>query len=447
MKNLKKLKLINASFFLITLIFAGIIALLNGKLFDYDTVLILAVSVIADVICFYRLNNGIIAIFRKKFNKPSKKNYRFVDYENVDNAIKEKITNAVCDNSIVTYKLNTRTVFQIIKEKDSLRLHKVKSLKNSFIDKNHTNNKYYKSDISLPYSSIKSVTYSISSKNFNLPIITIYTGKKYYRFIGMLEEFTENDIKEFFSDIARVKLKNNRADYNKTQYKAEISKLKYNILSMFGIIFASQLLLFSGNLENKFQILISLYRLITLTVLITLAILPIINNKKYSFSLFIPYSEQDNKIDVSTGYVLISISLIISSKLSTEINFTYSIILTLILTFAFIALCLLKTNILSDKNKYARMLLVFLIVFISSNGIVSNINYLVPIKTDVMYCSVIDRKTQNTKSGEDYYLTVSVSDRIVNIDVSEEVYKNNPKTVKVRRTKGILGIEYAGYIA
>ena len=179
MEKLNKLKNINAGFFLITLVLAVMVSLVNGKLFNSDTALILIISVFADAVCFYRLNNGVIAIFRKKYNKPSKKNLRFVDYENIDAAYKNNILGIICDNSIMTYKLNSRTAVQIIKEKDRLRLHKVKSLKTSIIDKNNTNNKIYKSDIFLPYSSIKSITYSISSKNFNLPIITIYTGKKY----------------------------------------------------------------------------------------------------------------------------------------------------------------------------------------------------------------------------------------------------------------------------
>ncbi|MCM1285661.1 MAG: hypothetical protein NC213_02585 [Acetobacter sp.] len=442
--KLNKLRIINAGFFLITLAFSVLISLINKKLFDCDIILILAASFVADAVCFYRFNNGIIAILRSKFNKPSKKNLRFVDYENIDTKQKDEIISKICDNSIVAYKLNTRTVFQIIKEKDYLRLHRVKSIQNSFIDKN--NKKQYKSDIFLPNSSIKGITYSISSKNFDLPIITIYTGKKYYRFIGMLEEFTEKDIVEFFSNITKVKLRNNRANNEKIIHKAEICRLKYNILSMLGIVFTPQLLLFSGNLENKFQILISFYRLISISVLIILALLPIVKNQKYEFSLFIPYRKNDNKIDISTGYIWINITLALSSKLSTEINFTYSMVLTLILTFVSIAFYLIKTNILDDKNKFARILLMSIIVFISSNGIINNINYLVPIKTDVIYCSVIDKEIRRTKNSEDYYLTVTIADSVININVSDDVYNNNPNTVKVRKTKGILGIEYAGYI-
>ena len=262
----------------------------------------------------------------------------------------------------------------------------------------------------------------------------------------MLEEFKEKDIAEFFGDAAKIKVKTHRADSVKTQYKAEISSLKYNILSMLGIVFAPQLLLFSGNLESRFFVLISIYRLITIFVLLALAVLPIVNNQKYKLDFLISQTDNDNQKDVTTGYIMITLALFYSSKLSTEINLAYSIILTLILAFVFTALYFVKTKMLCDKSKYARILVMLIAVFLCSNALVININYLASIKTEMVYCSVVSKEIKHAKYTEDYFLNVNISGRTIGLDVSEEVYESSPKTVKVHKAKGILGIEYAGYI-
>lgn len=449
---MKRLNLsrVNDCFFLISIALSVMFTLISAFVFEIDLksafLLMLLLSFTADAICFYRLNNGLIAIARKKFGKPSSKNLHFVAYEKNEFEPSPDLKG----KSLFVYKLNSRNAYQIIKLKDRFLVHRIypdREDSKIITDFDGIENLYVNSkDIEIYYSSVKSVIYSLSENNFYLPIISINTGKKHFRYIGCFKELKDNEVKEFFTDKAKVKIKNKYSDRDNIINKQQKSVLGYNVLTLFACTIVPQTIFVGVHSDEGYRhILSSLYILISLVILILYILMPIIWNKKYTFNLSSGSSE---KKDISAGTILVFATLLIAVDLKiTVINKGWYLILCLVI---FILICILyfSKNIsfirTFQKSKYIAAVLeiIFISAFVSSS-IILGVNYLVPTESYEQSYNVIDTHIEKRKHNYDYYATVRIGTAEYDIEISEELYDKSPSIVNVKRQKGLLGIEYA----
>lgn len=445
---------LNASFFFIGIITCTVLQFINAKLlgvgFD-DMKLIFAISLIAVAICFYRFNNGLIAVIRGRFGKPKKNDVHFVDYDLIKNTDEIK---AEIGDSLLVYKLNSRDAYQIIKQSDRLLLRRI-VLSNDPNECNYEtdlsnpdNIKFARGDISIRYESIRKITYKLSPSNYYNSIIEILVGKKCYRYIGAIEELDLKAVKEFFDDVFKIKTNKEQEDRVAQRVKAEKKALVFKAVNLLACICVPNVLL-SASATGKARILLSVYALISVLCLLVYLILPIAKPNEFSFiDSQKSVSRLDNLKDVLLGLALVSLVMFVSLVVrQTVLNTAWYIILIAVITIPTSVLLIKRGRLLLGDNKtFEKIGIVFSVVFfvaIAGSGIVSGINYAVPVKEYTQTYSISDRWIETgSKGGDHHYVCVRFDGRDEAILVDEDTYYDNSNKIDLVRSRGILGIEY-----
>lgn len=446
---------LNSSFFFIGIIACAVLQFVNAKIlgvgFD-DMKLLFAISLIAVTICFYRFNNGLIAVFRGRFGKPRKNDVHYVDYDLIKNADEIK---AEIGDSLLVYKLNSRDTYQIIRQKDRLLLRRV-VLSNDPNECNYETDlsnpdsiKFARGDISIRYESITKITYKISPTNYYNSIIEIRVGKKCYRYIGAIEELELATVKEFFDDI--FKIKTNKEQENKValRVRAEKQALVFKTMNLLACICVPNILLSASSTTGKARTLMSFYALICVACLLVYLILPIIKPTEFGFIDDAKSKKRlSNLKDVSLGIAFVSLALFISLVIrQTVLNYVWYLILVVILTIPLSVLFIKRGGMLLKENKtFEKIVTVFsvvLFVAVASSGIVSGINYAVPVKEYSQTYTISDRWIEkNSRGGEYHYVEVKFNGRDESVLVDSDTYYENLNKIDLVRSRGILGIEY-----
>lgn len=445
---------LNASFFFIGIIACTVLQFINAKLlgvgFD-DMKLIFAISLIAVVICFYRFNNGLIALIRGRFGKPKKNDVHFVDYDLIKNTDEIK---AEIGESLLVYKLNSRDSYQIIKQSDRLLLRRI-VLSNDPNECNYEtdlsnpdNIKFARGDISIRYESIRKITYKLSPSNYYNSIIEILVGKKCYRYIGAIEELDLKAVKEFFDDVFKIKTNKEQEDRVAQKVKAEKKALVFKIVNLLACICVPNVFL-SASATGKARILLSVYAMISVLCLLVYLILPIAKPTEFSFiDSQKTVSRLDNLKDVLLGLVLVSLVMFVSLVVrQTVLNTAWYIILIAVITIPISVLLIKRGRLLLGDNKtFEKIGIVFSVVCfvaIAGSGIVSGINYAVPVKEYTQTYSISDRWIETgSKGGDHHYVSVRFDGQDEAILVDEDTYYDSSNKIDLVRSRGILGIEY-----
>ncbi len=450
--NYRKL---NASFFLVGVIFCllveGINSVVMGIKFS-NLLIVILISVCIIAICFYRFNNGVIAILKGRFAKPRKTDLHFVDYDLVKN--KDELISAT-SGSLLVYKLNSRDSYQIIKQSDRLLIRKV-NIGDSVEDSNLVSDdfdsvKFARGDISVRYDSLTRVTYKISPDNYYEPIIEIIVGKKHYRYIGYINPLLDSDIKLFFSDIIKVKSLNKSNDRVEKRLENDKRVMAYNILKLVASIFVPNTLLSHAvTVDNKnARIITSIYMIVCVSTMIIFALLPIINPKKYGLFIDEYDKSQRDKVDVAIGPMTIGLLLLIAVvSYETPTNTGWYLFLVGVVFLALFIAFLFRNGITNtEKTKKWEQIIISLFIFgIMSASIVSGINYSIPVKSRVETFHISDRHIESrSKGGDDYYVTVRVDGHDKNVKVDLDTFEDNNSIIKLERTRGILGVEYIAH--
>lgn len=418
--------------------------------------LFFAVSVILCSSFFYHRNVGLIALIFGFFGKPSKYDTKFIDYSKpvVDDVEHLKEITDFGRSSMLFYQLNKREIYQIVKCNNRLILNKC-SLDNGIItDFSDVDKlKVGKGDYQIPYSAIKSVTYSYSATNYYLPIISIVTAEKQYRFIGFFEEINADEIKSFFSDIPGIKVKIKAKENSGKQMKQKMEQDKkvfilnvFLLLSSLTFPYAAFLHFFNEHVKG----LITVYAFVNTILLVVYLLLPIVDSKHYALS-----RDEENSIykeervykkkRVTQGVFIAYIFLLTFVFDETYINLWWMIALAAILSIAFIVSYFVANNIkyLSGMDKAGRILSVFLVYVFSSVVIVSCVNNLAVIEQSEQACYITAKSySYSQKAGPHYTAKIDLDGNEHRLHISRNTYESDDNTVNVKKVKGLLGVEY-----
>lgn len=440
---------LNSSFFFIGIALCFALQLINSVVTEFnDSVLIISLAVVT--ICFYRFNNGLIALIRGRFGKPRKNDVHFVDYDAVK--YKDEIKAEIGD-SLMVYKLNSRDAFQIIKQKERLLVRKcfISDDINECIYETDLSNpdsiKFAKGDISIRYESIDKITYKISPTNYYTAIIEIKVGKKTYRYIGLLEELVFDETKKFFESFCKVKTNKEQIDKVDEKLKIEKNMFLFRILNLVSCVTVPNVLI-SAMVETKGveHVLTSVYMLISVFALILYVVLPIINPKKFGFE--VERGSIGKKSDTLLAMMLVNLAMFITIVARQSIiNLSWYIILVGVLTviLAYLYLKVAKFYDLNDEKftKALTILTAVLIVGMTSASIVSGINYTIPLKSYSQTYTIEEKWEEHTsKGGTRYYADVRLDGKDETVLISSDTFDNNSNRIQLVRTRGILGIEY-----
>lgn len=443
---------LNASFFFIGIIASVLLQAINSVIMKYDFSqlrLIMIISIVAVIICFYRFNNGLIALIRGRFGKPRKNDLNYVDYDEKKTVfnLKEEI-----GDTLLVYKLNSRDTYQIIKQKDRLLLrkcvveHMLHTCETEETLANPDSIKFARGDISIRYESIDKITYKISPTNYYAPIIEIKVGKKTYRYIGFLEPFDFEEIEQFFKNACKVNKESNKKKDEKI--KAEKGALLFKILNLISCVVAPNILMSSVyEVKSSAHILTSVYMLISIVILILYILLPIINPKVYGYETDykkLAKNQNDTLIAILLICLLIMITIISHQSV---INFAWYVILSGGLTAALIYPFVKSSGFYNKLDEpFTRTLSVLaavLIVALSSASIVSGINYTIPLKSYSQTYTINDKWEQSTsKGGVNYYASIRIDGKDEEVMISSDTYESNSNHIQLVRTRGLFGIEY-----
>jgi hypothetical protein len=449
-------KKINPLFFFIGVVLSILIGLFNSALLNVDFAdsfwFFSLISICGCTLCFYRFNNGLIALFRGRFNMPKKSDLKYVDYSKcpIRNIQEFKDTIAYGDKCLIAYKLNSREVYQIIKQPDGLLVSRCYPEKNIAVETNYDNSiEKARNDTFIQYSKIKSVTYKISPNNYFLPIIQISVDKKCFSFIGYLEPFDRKDIDNFFSDITKVKGRNVKKSPDEQINEIEKITFRYNLFALLTCLVAPWNLVASliGGTGVP-RAVWSVYTIISVVLLVIYIYIGLSKSKKYKIDL-INDRKNDGKKDISVGLVLLSVSMILSIVLYISIiNWAWYLILCSIV-FAVLIIKYFKSNSLpkgnSKENKTSRFCMIFSVVFvfvISSGALVSAVNYSVPLKSETRTYSVSEMYIEESDKSVDHYAKINIDGKKENVRITEETYNSHSSRIDVTKTVGILGIKY-----
>lgn len=439
---------LNNGFFLISIAVTFLSSLLISFLYK-DIAIFEFCYPISLFICFflfYRFNNGLIALARGKFAKPSAKNKKFVDYDKViHNADVLRNDDNYGKKYFVAYKQNTREAYQIIKMSDRLVVHrcniKDKTLTNLITDFS-AEYKKMKSDTVIYYDSIKSVTFSYSKPNFYLPVIRISANNKYFSFIGLLQALDFSDMKDFFADVCIVK--NSKSLNAVLSEKEENDRItyKYNLLCLLICIFFPYVII-SNRTDNIIPWLSAASMVVCILIMITLLILPLVKSDVYCIG-FIEKS-YDSRKDLSFAYLILLLSILIATHWQTIINFGWFAVLSAILSVVYGFFYFKKFHINKKESKsqtITRIILIIFVIVFSSCELVMGLNDTVPIaEQDVSY-NIIDKYPVYSKSRESYYAVAYVDGEKRDLKISFETYEDGSNIIDFKQTTGLLGITY-----
>jgi hypothetical protein len=448
-------KKINPCFFFIGIIVSLAFGALNCKVTNLSSNVFLVyifLSIFACSMCFYRFNNGLIALLRGRFAKPKRNDVRYVDYSEcpIKNVEDFKADIDYAKSSLIAYKLNSREVYQIIKQSDGLLVRRCYPENGAGVECDFDNTlKAARGDRFIQYSQIKYVTYKISPNNYYLPIVSISAGNKHFRFIGYLEPFDRKDIDDFFSNIAKVRGKNVKKSPEEQINEVEKLTFKYNVIALLTcVVTPYNLFINIVSSTGKARLLWSIYAVISIVLLIIYLYVALAKSKRYKVDL-LNNSKNDGKKDVSIGMVLLSLSIIVSFLMfTTIINFGWYALLCAIV-FAVLIVKYFKTVKLpkgnSKENKTIRFCTIItcvIVLMIVSSALVSAVNYAVPVSNDTRSCSVVEMYAENNSKGESYYAKVVVDGKKQKVPIDSETYDSHASHINVTKSVGILGVKY-----
>lgn len=448
---------INPYFFFIGIVMTVLISVLNSSLSETEFkdyfLMFGSASLVACVLCFYRFNNGLIALIRGRFAKPKRNNLRFVDYDDVQihniDAFKDSVEYG--RKSIIAYKLNSRKVYQIIRQDNGLLIRRCYPEDGAGIITDFS--KAYKpagEDSLIPYSLVRSITYKISPDNFYLPIISISVGKKHFRFIGYLEPFDREDINSFFSGLFRVKGQNVQKNPEEQINEIECITFRYNLTALLTCIVAPSLFVAPAAVgAGVSHLLWIVYAAISIALLILYLYLPVAKPKKYKLDLMAD-NKSDGKKDISVGLILLSVSMALSMFFEvTVINIKWYLILVTVVFVILITLYFKSTDFSKKnykENKYKKLYAVICAVFvfsISAAALVSAVNYAVPLRTQTNSYAVVQMYEQKERRGNiKYYADIIVDGTEQTIQIDDETYNSRSSRITAAKSTGILGVQY-----
>lgn len=443
---------VNPYFFFIGIGVSVLISFLNSAVSEVDYYVYGWISIIACTLCFYRLNNGLIALIRGRFAKPKRSNLKFVDYDEIPIKDAKDFKNSIAygEKSLIAYKLNSREVYQLIKQNDGLLIRRCYPEKGIGVVTDFDHHlKAVRDDSLIQYSAIKNVTYKISPNNFYLPVISISAGKKHFRFIGYLEPFSRADINAFFSDIVKVRGRNVQKSPEEQINESEHLAFKYNIIALLTCLITPSLYVAPSAVgSGASHILWMIYAMISVVLLIIYLYLAVAKSEKYKLDL-ITDNKSDGKKDVSVGLMLLGISLVFSMFFEVSvINIKWYLILVavvfvILITLYFKGIRLPKFN--DKQNRHKRLFVIIgavVMFFISSSALVSAVNYAVPLHTQTYTCAVTQMYEEEGRRSTLYYAEIIVDGREQSIQIDDETYNSKVSRIDVAESTGILGVKY-----
>ena len=451
-------KKINPWFFLVGVVICFAFCALNASLFENSKgvfLIMIITSLAICTFCFYKLNNGLIALLRGRFAMPSKKDNNFVDYSKprVENAQEIKQAVSYSEKCLIMYKLNSREVLQIYRKGDRLVVHKCFPEKEkSELICDFENAVMSKNDWFIPISEIKSITFGISKTNYDLPIFSINRNNKTYRFIGYFEPVTKELLSEFFADICKVRTRNGEGTAKVNSEKAEKTKFLYNILELLtALTVPAMILVFFVGETSILRLLGSIYMIVTLILLAVSLVVVIKNKNKLIFDYNDETGKRDSQRELLLEFLVLNAALYLPCFAHTVyLNVIYFAVLCTVL-FAILTYFYFKGNPFKKPGKNAEksttlerklfVLLTVLFIGFSSANLVAGANYVIPVRTTTEQYAILDTE-KDAEDNDLYTVTIRVESKEKTVSVSKERLSKNASFLKATKTKGILGIEY-----